>query len=79
MPYLAMLPVIVMKSEVSVPLQSHPEIWVVMQEKQAKERWGKEEAYQAYRRSTSLLLPIPKCVNIRHNSRFDHQCHCHCH
>ena len=27
---------------------------------QAKERWGDEEAYQAYRRSTFLLFPLPK-------------------
>ena len=33
---------------------------VPLQEKQAKERWGNETAYQAYRRSTFLLLPIPK-------------------
>ena len=33
---------------------------VPLQEKQAKERWGSESAYQAYRRSTFLLFPIPK-------------------
>ncbi|CAL5223231.1 g5710 [Coccomyxa viridis] len=33
---------------------------VPLQEKQAKERWGNEAEYQAYRRSTFLLLPIPK-------------------
>ncbi|BDA48013.1 hypothetical protein COCOBI_11-2700 [Coccomyxa sp. Obi] len=33
---------------------------VPLQEKQAQERWGQESAYQAYRRSTFLLFPIPK-------------------
>jgi steroid 5-alpha reductase family enzyme len=33
---------------------------VPMQEKQQKERWGKEPAFQAWKRNTNLLLPIPK-------------------
>lgn len=33
---------------------------VPMQEKQQKERWGKDPAFQAWRRNTNLLLPIPK-------------------
>mmetsp|Transcript_17701 Transcript_17701/g.53238 ORF Transcript_17701/g.53238 Transcript_17701/m.53238 type:complete len:303 (-) Transcript_17701:471-1379(-) len=33
---------------------------VPMQEKQQKERWGKEPAFQAWRRNTNLLVPIPK-------------------
>lgn len=31
-----------------------------LQEKQAQQRWGNEAAFQAYRRSTFLLLPLPK-------------------
>ena len=31
-----------------------------LQEKQQKERWGKEAAFQAWRRNTNLLVPIPK-------------------
>lgn len=33
---------------------------VPLQEKQAQRRWGEDPAYQAYRRSTFLLYPIPK-------------------
>ena len=32
----------------------------VMQEKQQKERWGKDPAYQAWRQRTNLLVPLPK-------------------
>ena len=35
---------------------------------QAKERWGNEEAYQQYRRSTFLLFPIPKWVKAQHHA-----------
>lgn len=27
---------------------------------QQKERWGKEPAFQAWKRNTNLLIPIPK-------------------
>eukprot|EP00884_Botryococcus_braunii_P012615 jgi/Botrbrau1/21354/Bobra.0184s0063.1 len=33
---------------------------IPLQEKQAQQRWGNEAGYQAYRRSTFLLLPLPK-------------------
>ncbi|KAK9807023.1 hypothetical protein WJX72_010903 [[Myrmecia] bisecta] len=33
---------------------------VPIQEKQAKERWGQDPSYQAYRRRTWLLVPLPK-------------------
>ena len=33
---------------------------VPLQEKQQKERWGDDPAYQEYRRNTWLLLPLPK-------------------
>lgn len=33
---------------------------VPLQEKQAQQRWGAEPGYQAYRRATFLLFPLPK-------------------
>lgn len=33
---------------------------IPLQEKQQKERWGKEPAFQEYRANTWLLLPLPK-------------------
>ncbi|GMH45935.1 hypothetical protein BSKO_13899 [Bryopsis sp. KO-2023] len=33
---------------------------IPLQEKQAKERWGQDPAYQEHRRRTNLLVPIPK-------------------
>ena len=32
---------------------------VLLQEKQQKERWGKDPAYQAWRERTNLLVPVP--------------------
>ncbi len=32
---------------------------IPLQEKQAQQRWGSEAAYQAYKRRTRLLLPLP--------------------
>ena len=36
---------------------------VPLQEKQAQQRWGQEPEYQAYRRSTFLLFPLPRCAH----------------
>jgi steroid 5-alpha reductase family enzyme len=33
---------------------------IPLQEKQAQQRWGNEAGFQAYRRSTFLLVPLPK-------------------
>ena len=35
---------------------------VPLQEKQQKERWGDDPAFQEYRRNTWLLLPLPQYV-----------------
>jgi len=35
---------------------------VPLQEKQQKERWGDDPAFQEYRRNTWLLLPLPQCA-----------------
>ncbi|KAK9801995.1 hypothetical protein WJX73_007868 [Symbiochloris irregularis] len=36
---------------------------VPMQEKQQAERWGKDPAFQAWKKSTHLLVPLPKIRN----------------
>ncbi|CAG9461108.1 unnamed protein product [Pedinophyceae sp. YPF-701] len=38
---------------------------IPIQERQAKERWGADPAYQEYRESTNLLLPVPKLIPSR--------------
>ena len=44
---------------------------IPMQEKQQAERWGDDAAFQIWKRSTHLLVPLPKSV-----PRFDQHSPC---